>query len=288
MGKRSCSFKVYAFIRDYGISVGQGVAAFFLAISAALLNDAPISFLTEDHTEKLTIQRIDFWVLLVVALINLLFFSFNLRGRKRQTELESRIEDLEELTEGLLQDVEALTSGYLLTLAKGPLGFRQGSDSERITMYTHDQGDNGGSFIPFGRFSYNPVFGRKNRDRYPADQGCIAKAWLHGSHFDNDFPDPIADMSGYKDKCKREYNILPRVVTQLTMKSRLYYACRIMDSGNAKPLAVVVIEATDPKRYTQEELKVIFEDNEREYMTRLVEVLGPRLPKISETREKGF
>jgi hypothetical protein len=179
--------------------------------------------------------------------------------------------------------MQSLCEGYLFSLAKGPLKFANDPGSfERITLYVHDSGDR---FIPIGRFSFHPEYAKRGRLSYPEREGCIARTWENGSHFANDYPDPEMDLPGYYSRCMDD-DISEESINEIGMKSRLYYGYSISDTQGKKSIAVIIVEATNPHRYTKEALTSIFK-RER-YLSEITERLSPWMPSYEEAKEKGF
>lgn len=123
--------------------------------------------------------------------------------------------------------------------------------------------------------------------KYPDNQGCISKVWNNGWHFSKDYPDPSKDPVGYANRSKED-GIPQQVVDRFRMKSRLYCGCRIWDSKKERALAVLMLEATHPDRYTEEGLKKILDEREQEYVGRMVETLKHWIPDYEDAREKGL
>lgn len=197
--------------------------------------------------------------------------------QRRISSLVEENEELESQTEGLLQDVIALKDGYTRSLGDA-LGFRKNKGGlERITIYSHDPK---GYFVPFARDATNPNHDEINRPLYPADQGCIAKAWEEGRWFDNKFPDPKRARNDYIQYCAKHYNMTRDVTEGLSMKSRLYYGWSVRNVEDAKSIAVVIVESTSSDRWEEEFLNNFFEERKR-YLRQLVDRLKPVLPQPS-------
>lgn len=231
-------------------------------------------------------------VLFIFMLLSLSVITYWLQHRKRDrfaiikssnATLKTENVQLRDNLSKSVQDMQSLCEGYLFSLAKGPLKFANGSASyERITLYVHDSGDR---FIPIARFSFHPDYAKKGRLSYPEREGCIAQTWRKGSHFANDYPDPEKNLDEYYSRCKRD-SISDANIKEIGMKSRLYYGYRVSDTQGKRPIAVIIVEATDPNRYTKEALGRIFE-RER-YLSEITERLSPWMPSYKEAKEKGF
>lgn len=72
------------------------------------------------------------------------------------------------------------------------------------------------------------------------------------------------------------------------MKSRLLYGRRIDDDSGVNPLAVVIIESTEPDRFTFDDLSGQFGPSGQRYIRGLAQKLSAKLPHISEARKMGL
>ena len=103
----------------------------------------------------------------------------------------------------------------------------------------------------------------------------------------NDLPDPSDSLDDYA--AHQGANGFPEAEARLlTMKSRLYYAYRVMDTRNRNPIAAIVVESTDGDRFTRDELDQVFNNQERVFMSDLLEVLQPHLTVPSDAAKAGF
>lgn len=78
------------------------------------------------------------------------------------------------------------------------------------------------------------------------------------------------------------------MVGKLTMQARLYFGMRISDLTAVNPLAVLVVESTDPERYTKEELIEKLDGRDEKYLSQLTQHLAAKAPKISDAAEAGY
>ncbi len=263
--------------------------SFLLAICYILSADETIEYLPVDDTTKSIVQKISiflsFCFIIIIAFIQYLQFKQTDALRSVKRELEEARENNDQLEESIsnsIQDMEYICNGYLYSLAKGPLEFfKTPSSHERITIYVHDDK---GYFYSIGRYSSNPDYGLKSREMYPSGEGNIAKAWESGLCFSDDYPDPITEPGLYYDQCLSE-GISPETLERIRMKSRLYFGYRI--SKAHKPLAVIIVESTQPHRYDYNQLKDMFNKQEQ-YLCYLVDSLSRWMPNINEARQKGF
>lgn len=240
-------------------------------------------------------------IILVVIIVAILVILSYLQYRKNRTfrelikervtlieeneQLKKENEQLKEDTSQLSEDVNSLCENYLFKLAKGPMKFGTVEGChERMTLYAHSSN---GSFIPIGRVSFNPEYSKKGRVSYPDDQGCIAKAWQNDWYFSNDYPNPETATKRYYQRCEKD-DIPESVMQGIKMKSRLYCGYRILDNSGTEPLAVLIVEATDPGRYTEDELRNIIQQGHKWYMGELIRSVKQRIPDFKEAKMKGF
>ncbi len=284
--KRSFCFTALGkFMDDYLADIVGGVAVALVVVGSLAFSDELVNYASDKPETQQTIRKcalVGFVIGLVLQAVS--FFLNKSRGR-RISELENENNELRASESLIANNVQQLVDGYLASWATGPLGF--GEDeycSERISLYSFDL--EGGQFVLVGRFSFSPVYQAKQRATYPADQGCIAVAWKNGVVFSNDFPDPYDDPEGYS-KHHSGFNVPVEVADRFTMKSRLYYGYRISDAKH-RGLAVVIIEALCPTRFTQEKLDKFFARDERQYISELVSNLQPHFTVPSAATKLGM
>ena len=183
------------------------------------------------------------------------------------------------------ENMKSFLDGLLLDLAVNRLKFprEDGECGDRISLYAHD---NAGCFVPLARFSFNPKFRDVGRAKYPADQGFIGCAWGGGRCFQFGLPDPAADKAGYLQR-HSAFDVPKKIVDGLRMKSRLYYAVRL-DAEDSSPMAVIVLESCKPDRWSEAELKDIFEDEDKTRLAELVAIVFPFFGSEGNLAQKGL
>lgn len=200
-------------------------------------------------------------------------------------KLSKLMKELSEATDKsriISENVSELFDGYLYRLA-AKLGFgSKSTNCERITLYIHDK-DN--SFIQCGRYSANPQYKGVNRATYSDGEGCIAKGWQNGWHFDNSFPCPEDDRGGYIDYCLSEYSIQRNTTKKIKMKSRLYAVSCV--KKNEEPFAVIVVESLNMDRFSEDTLKTTLEE-QSDYLGHIVCVLRDYIPEPNTARSLGL
>lgn len=159
------------------------------------------------------------------------------------------------------------------------LNFSDQKNDNRMTFFLYDKEKD--NFLNFSRRSSNPAFLESSRQGlYSREKGCICKAWEKGFHFDNGFPNPD-NIRRYCDyTIKQKYNFLQKEVENLRMKSRLYCAWSIKDMDGVHDVAVIVIESTDPNKWTEEELKDFLRPR-RDIMRQYIGIIEGITPKLS-------
>lgn len=237
--------------------------------------------------------RIPILFLLTLFLVGFIWAIYVDQDRKKWiSDLEGEVIEAREAAkrvskayEKLLEHIATYSEGFLLGLAKD-LGFPSNTKySDRISLYSHDQEN--GVFVQAARFSFNSNLSGKGRAMYSDTEGCIGKAWEHGEHFDNKFPDYENKPKDYIAEQQTRYNIGHDDTKNLTMKSRLYYATQVRSANGMRPLAVIVVESEDNARWTESEIKSFFSKHEH-YIVEFVESLVSQLPQPSEAKEIGL
>lgn len=263
----------------------------FFGLAVYLASGDGASMIVSGAGAIATFKRTAFYVSLVLAVLYIPVVAASFRASAKlsalQEQLKAQQEELSALAYDnaqLLEELRGALDWCLISLARGPLEFgsRQGC-TERISMFVHD-GD--GSFLLIGRWSLHPEFSTKRRVKYPA-HGCIDKAWRHGQHFDNGYPDPAKGVK-YTKHAKRD-GLKEDEISGIRMKSRLFFGYRVADTRAEKSLAVVVVEATEPDRYTVGELSQVFANGSGILLGNLVERLASRvLPSLDAASKAGF
>ncbi|HMN49842.1 MAG TPA: hypothetical protein PKD67_11930 [Ignavibacteriaceae bacterium] len=155
----------------------------------------------------------------------------------------------------------------------------------RISLYLHD----GNAFYLIARYSDNEKFKKfSKRVVYPADQGCIAKAWELGQYQKDDMPDPQVECGEYLDLLLKEFNIPADVAENFVMKSRSLVGVRLNDSRTKQNLAIVIIESIRQKAFDLTIIEQIKNFTVWKSMCSFLEVNKNLLPKPSDASMKGF
>lgn len=259
-----------------------GPALFGLA--SVLFSDEALGFIDKHGGSKDAWRWIAIILMLASFVATILFVIASRRRTARLTELERENQRLQGLVDSFSEDLFGWVEDSLKSIA-GILGFgtRNDGTAERITIYAYD---GKGFFTAFGRYSENPKFAKKGkRSQYTEDEGCIGKAWRDGWYFRTDYPDPHSDLDGWVARCVKD-GMAEATARNINMKSRLYCGYRI-NSKSKVPLAVVIIESTDPTRYNSEYLRTLFgavDGMLREPLDRFQAVL----PRSTDARRLGF
>jgi hypothetical protein len=148
---------------------------------------------------------------------------------RRNTALEYSNEELEGMLRSLFREQ--------LRLLAHKIGF---SDSERISAYRYDRDID--AFRLVSRFSQNPTLNGPGRSEYPADEGCIAKAWQTGEAVAL-LPDKRTDETAYFAKLEADWGIPRAVAEQLTMVSRHMVGFALEDE-RGDYIAVLIFETS--------------------------------------------
>jgi hypothetical protein len=209
----------------------------------------------------------------------------DIKTKERYSDIVDDNERLRKKINGIEKDLSHYTEGYILSLANVLEFGKQKSNTDRITLYHHD--NDGEFFIPVERFSYNTRYTKKGRSTYPDDEGCIAKAWQHGEYFENDLPLFENNPQQYVERQHKQHGLDKDVAQGLTMKSRLYYGWQIRSVNGNQPLAVIIVESTEPDRWTENELSVFFRKRKRE-LCEFIDRFKQHLPEISAASKRGL
>lgn len=172
---------------------------------------------------------------------------------KQEKKLEEQINQINAVDDNIFM----LFDGYLIDFAK-----RLKIDNDpksRISIYVHDRDNK--SFSSCARYSYNPSLCNKGRRKYPDAQGCIAVAWSHKWCFDNKFP---LKRSLHANRCLKKYKIDQKTHDNMNMLPGLYAALRLENAAK-RPLAIIVFESEDKKRFSQDEIKKILDDGAKKF-----------------------
>lgn len=92
---------------------------------------------------------------------------------------------------------------------------------------------------------------KKRRTFFADHEGCIAKAWEHDWHFDNDFPEDNSANAAYH---KSEYGISKTTFDKLTIRRKLIAVKKVVDK-NDRPIAVIGVESTKSNAFVEADLQ---------------------------------
>lgn len=273
-----------AWLVDHWISLGLIVVPGVMAVAGFLLSDEALKQLGAKEEVSEAIQGWCFFIFVAFAMLHFILAVWHLRHEKSLNLMEQRLQHAEVTQSLIIENAQAVCDGYLQDLARGPLEFgSKRENSERITLYIHDSEKH---FQPVGRFSFNQAFIRRGRARYPDSQGCIGAAWEHSWSFIQ-LPDAKEDLERWISGCV-ELGVPKTTCEKLNMKSSLYCSCSIRDGEIPCPVAVIVVESTDPNRYDEDELKSVLTEDRQSYVARLVAMLRPWLGDLGLARKEGF
>ncbi|MDQ4119834.1 MAG: hypothetical protein M3209_00020 [Acidobacteriota bacterium] len=260
------------------------ILPFLFTISQFLFSEEGQRRLTSEPKNQATVSNVGFWGMWIIGIGFVLTVILHASKQKKFSKLEENLRSSNSELEGLKQDFLDMSEGLVRSLAQ-KLEFGSRRDCiERITVYGFDRKTE--VFIPFGRFSYDPELDKKGKDFYPNDKGCISKAWRKGHHFDNGFPPYEGNEPAYNTQA-RKYGYTREEVKQMRMHSSLFFGWRVFDTAGENSLAVIIIEATDSNRWTEQELLDFFEKEKRTLRV-IMQRLAPRLPSMSNANNEGY
>src|SRR5690606_37587564 len=130
-------------------------------------------------------------------------------------DLRARLADAEEAEYELKATYNQLLTRGAFSILKKHSSFIEGfGDHSRVSLYAHKDGE----FILAGRYTEHPDHCLPNRQRFPADQGCISEAWLNGGESYLELPDPEEDTTAYFDALKSRCNITKKTAQSCRMR----------------------------------------------------------------------
>lgn len=197
----------------------------------------------------------------IAAMFAVLIVQFGLLWLKQSIlpdidELERKLESAKRSEALLAENFRGLIIAKLREIAL-ELGFGDNDHSEeRITVYVVDGNNSDKCFVNTGRYSLNPIYDKVGRPAHRVDKGFIGEAyqkrWVYGQ-FDGDAANLV--------QWNRSSGLTKNTADNLSMPSKLYCGLSLRIGG--KVLAVIIIEATDPNRFTEQHLRD-FVDQHRE------------------------
>lgn len=159
------------------------------------------------------------------------------------------------------------------------------NNTSRINLYLHD----GHAFYLIARYSENEIYKKySKRVVYPADQGCIAKAWELGEYLKNDLPDFKKLPDDYHKISQNHFSMPTEVSESLTMKCRSILGIRINNTQTKDNLAVIILESTEVGQFDLKLIEQIKKFTVWKSMCSFLEINKNMIPKPSDASVKGF
>ena len=182
----------------------------------------------------------------------------------------------DELSATIVANVGNLLNGYLLDLAAQKLKLRP---TDRVSLYVHD-GD--ASFFLVARHCPNATWNQPGCRQLLPNVGIICRAWTDVAAFQSHLPDSKLAHEQYVE-FQSAMGVETTHLAVMRMPSRLYFGLRFDTEagGKIRPLAVLVVESTDPDRYTEDALKKVFLPPVVQTTVRLLEELERFIPRPS-------
>lgn len=279
--------KLLKWLKEYWIEIAFIALPFIVSIATWVCSDEALRAFIKNENIRSQWQCYICWSIPVIAIVYLVFILvFYIPKIKCASQIKAELAQIEKINADLLHSLSDVWNGYLYCLGKhAPLYFCKSECCERISLYKYESSDN--HFILLGRYSGNPEYDKKGRAVYKANQGCIAKAWQDGTYYVNDYPDYNQDPNAYIERSKED-NLTQAIVKKMLMKSRMFFGYRLHDESGRNAIAIVLIESTCPDRYTEKELKVIFDGHAGQYLSKLTFALSSMMPSIEQARKAGF
>ena len=220
-----------------------------------------------------------YWLFLstLIASLSSLYNAYRSRSLKL---LNAQVQELQARIGAITENVPEVMDNALKAICKKLLVDESGD--ARVSIYIHNHERK--TFVPCGRFSYDPVLRQKGRTELADDVGCIASAWRNEWHFVDNLPDPSAGRL-YNDRMARDYNIPRDVSRRLRMKPRTIAAKRLSVEDTA--VAVIVVESTRPDKYLEQELRGLIDELSPMY-ARLLIAFRPYIPDPGNAQKMGL
>ncbi len=150
---------------------------------------------------------------------------------------------------GLRQTVSTMTPKFFNNEPK------EFGNQDRVSLYVKD--NKSGFFIRVGRWALNQEWNTPGRVRYPNYQGIIFNAWNDGFATRQNLP--ARDSDEYRQIHEEEWNITGEEFEDLHMKPRSFVATRIRNRQGTEPIAVLVLESRKGSRFSEADIKRLFE-----------------------------
>lgn len=220
-----------------------------------------------------------FWTFIIAATLVAIISWISAARQKSIDSLKAERAIAQEAVQQIGNNIRFVFDGLLLNLSR-KLNFPQ-NDQTRLSLYIHYAEHD--YFVPCGRYSPNPKFRKPGRTSYPDNQGCIARGWQNGWHFDASFPE---DMKDYRSYCLREYGVPNTIHNRIRMRSRVY-AVKRLDDPMGNQLGVLVIEALEHDRFDEQglldNLNGVVDD-----FAQLIRTLRTYIPNPNDAAAKGL
>ena len=273
--------KKHLFNKEFWALLAEGFLPLFVTYAMFIISDEGIKLydkLFKQLKGEAVVPPLGWsgWFLVISLPMSGIFAVWLLIKRYKEKIKEPNYIELKEKLDFYTNNISTLVDGLLYSFA-GELNL---GNSDRVTVYASVKtSENGSEFIPIARYAGNPQFRAKGRASYPGNEGIISKAWHEGHYFDNKVPS-VDDTQAYNDYHFQHYGVKESVCNSIKMKSRLYYGWRVRDSSGRKDVAVIILESTSKKRFTEEELTSFFE-NKKRFLREFVTNIRPLLPTES-------
>lgn len=232
------------------------------------------------------------WIKWPILLIGVsAFISGEIWNKARENSLHEQSKKIEENDKKIIEltdelgnyqySIRNIVDIFIISIYEG---LELNTDS-RISLYLHD----GKAFYLIARYSDNEKYKKfSKRVVYPADQGCIAKAWELGQYLKNDLPDPDTSEHDYLNVLSQEFSIPLEVGKNFVMKSRSLLGVRLNDSQTKQNLAIIIIENIRQSAFDLTIIEQIKNFTVWKSMCSFLELNKNLLPKPSDASLKGF
>jgi hypothetical protein len=173
-------------------------------------------------------------------------------------KLASELDYTNKKLEILKKEYYKLCSDNLRIIFKSFFDLSNGAGRVSVYKYEND------AFKLLGRYSNNPLYNKKGRDSYPANEGFIALGWANEIFEIYNIPQWTKNGKDYKNAIKVLCNISDSTLKNIKMKSCSFFIYRLDNEDSRPPLGIVVVEQLQSSQIDHQNMSEIFSSNEQQ------------------------
>lgn len=187
------------------------------------------------------------------------YLNFKIKSEFITNEkLASQLDYTNKKLEILKKEYYKLCSDNLRIIFKSFFDLSNGAGRVSVYKYEND------AFKLLGRYSNNPLYNKKGRESYPANEGFIALGWAHEIYEIYNIPQWTKNGKDYKDAVKELCNISDATLKNIKMKSCSFFIYRLDNEDSRPPLGIVVVEQLKSSQIDHQNMSEIFSSNEQQ------------------------